>query len=63
MAEDKESRTNELLDEFAQRLFVIEDRLEKMHVVLQLSTTLLEAIRHVVLIHMPLPDFDEGRDA
>jgi hypothetical protein len=59
MRDSKESKTNELLDEFAQRLFVIEDRLEKMHVTLQLSATLLEAVRHIVLIHMPLPDVDE----
>jgi hypothetical protein len=54
-----DSKTNELLDEYAQRLFVIEDRLEKMHVTLQFMATLLEAVRHIVLIHMPLPDVDE----
>jgi hypothetical protein len=58
----RDSKADAILDELAQRLFVLEDKMEKMHVTLQLATTLLEAIRQVVVLAVPLDEGNDSRD-
>ena len=56
MSRFKETKTDALLDEIAQRLCVIEDRLDKLNGSTSLLCDLVDAVRKIVVLFLPFPD-------
>ena len=56
MSRFEETKTDALLDDIAQRLCVIEDRLDKLNGSTSLLCALVDAIRAIVVLFVPFPE-------